>query len=370
MDFPDDGFEPAGSAPVAVIRRRGESREQVDYRKQGYSDEQTGYGSRRESPLARSHRLALAREREARMQQADAQGQVNFEREQTLKEKQFAAQQEIQGRSLRDKDAATEQARGFLAEEGALADKFGIYSRQHIEGVLAMARKYPAAVLGDERVGKQLSHYQDFYVKNIGGNPDLPTALWEVGQFDPESLPPAQAAQYLGEIAGKYPTVANDKAFADLLALKTKNVASRAAIEQARIDGLQPTRVTADTPGGNVTLEDPKAAKDTELAALERERKLYTTESARARTLRQLAEGKGDDLVAAADAAVKDYSAKLEEVESQIRSHRGGGAKEPSQPDTAPATSGSDPQKTAAVKWLEANPDDPRAEAIRKKLGL
>ena len=87
--------------------------------------------------------------------------------------------------------------------------------------IVAAARKYPY-VSKDERTMAQVKLSNDL-LKEWGVHPHLATALWEVGQFDPASIPDKnQARNYLGTIAAKYPAVANNKAFAD--ALKEKAV--------------------------------------------------------------------------------------------------------------------------------------------------
>ena len=89
--------------------------------------------------------------------------------------------------------------------------------------IVAAARKYPY-VSKDERTMAQVKLSNDL-LKEWGVHPHLATALWEVGQFDPASIPDKnQARNYLGTIAAKYPAVANNKAFADSLKEKALQI--------------------------------------------------------------------------------------------------------------------------------------------------
>lgn len=233
--FDDFTDEPQGTPKAAVVRRQGESRGQMQDRHAGYTDEQTGYGQGR-SLLARSYgRASGDNGTQERFDARQTATQNRFdtrmsmaERAMALREQQASVQERIHTSAQEDKKAALDQFGGFMQEEDALAQKYGRYTQPFLAGVLSMAKKYPAAVMADPRLGAKLNHYGETFQQN-GGHPDLPTALWEAAQFDPTTLPPDQARQYIGQIVSKYPGVAGDKAFSSLLEDKAKQVAAREA---------------------------------------------------------------------------------------------------------------------------------------------
>lgn len=105
-------------------------------------------------------------------------------------------------------------------------------------------------------------------------------------------------------------------------------------------EGMVPSGATVNKRGDvSVNYSAPKAEKDAILPHLEKERSLYTRELSKARDRRLRAEKESNKgLQVDADNDSKEYQQKLEEVESQIRTHRAGGGHpaSPRRPPRAP----------------------------------
>lgn len=436
MDIPDD-LQP-GPAPVAVVRRRGETYDQLDLRKQGYGDEATGYdssGSTRRggaSPLERSYRLSVAAEREKRMAEQATNRDVLAERGLALREKEFAAQERIHAAAQNDKAAALDQMGYLLDEQDQLAQQYGRGSREYMLGALSIAKKYPVAVMADPRLGQQLNHY-DTVLTNAGVPENVKQAVSEIGQADASA---ENMLGYLDTIPGKYPEIVTDPHVMKLFDTKRKEAAAAQLQREAKAAGLQPDRALVEGSGGNLTMANPKGDAS-EIKSLERERSIHQGAFDKASARRIQAEKNGSqDLKDAADADIIEAKAKLSDVESQIRTHRE--TKSDAQPTAAPikadlrdvkqemknlgyfygetngemdeetakalrryqirnglkqdgtanqetlaamgfgkgdsksegpSTSKAPSPNQAALDWLAANPNDPRAAAVRAKLG-
>lgn len=358
--------EPDAPAPVAVVRRRGEGYDALDARKQGYTDEQV-YGPDRSSSTRRGGTGALGRgyeiaaARELRQQQENQQRLDLAKRQQDLQEKEYTQRERLHASSLADKQTALDQLGYYLEEEDQLAQKFGRGSKEFLSSALSVARKYPAAIAGEPRLGEKLNYYDKTY-QSLGGHPDLPQALWEVGQFDPKSVTTEQAQQYLGEIPGKYPGVANDKAFQDLLKGKAEIAAQAGAEAQAKAAGLVPSRSSITGPGGTTTLAQPRNDADKLLKSLENQQRLLTTVLTSAQN-RRAKTGIDQDIIDDADKTITETSGALKDLEGQIAEARGSIA--PDQPTTekaAPAkiedASNHDTQESFTKAFTAAKPGE------------
>lgn len=263
MDFPDD--IPENSAPVAVIRRSGETSDQMSARHSGFSDEQTGFGMPRGGgALARSYQVAHDAAMQARADTRESGTQGRFDarqqlqqQEQALRVKQFQNQMDTHAAALSDAHAIADEHAAYINSISAAREKFGANTPDFYAAAWAAGAKAPNALAHDARLGEM----QNFYGKALdasGAAPTLKTALWEVAQFDPTSnITPAQSRQYLGEIVAKYPEVAGDKRFVGLISSKLKDV------NMLDVPAGDTVKQTVTGPNGTTVTTIPPAADKT-----------------------------------------------------------------------------------------------------------
>jgi hypothetical protein len=140
--------------------------------------------------------------------------------------------------------------------------------------------------------------------------------------------------------------------------------------ELAKEAGLKLKSVSGDTAtyGRDEPADDGKAV----LSSLERERSMQAKFLDRAKRIRSRATD--EDIIRDTDADILEAQKALGDIESQIRTRREGGKVPPTTPPTATAApggdGGEDSRKSAALRWAEANPSDPRSAAVKQKLGL
>lgn len=266
MEIPDDLI---GPAPAAVSRKRGESWQDLALRRQGVDTSQASR-SRGMSPLERSYALAQAKAKaDAQQGRFDTTEQLR-QQEQDLRQKQFEAQQQVHASALKDKQVAIDQTGGLLnkIEQIAQDPASPRGSQAFYAKVLGVAGQFPAAIHNDARLGAMMEHYERQH-EALGGSPQVPLALSELGQVDPTA---PGMGQYLRTLPGKYPEARNDPSFQKLLVDQTKAADASALQVQAKAAGLVADKSTIQGPGGSTTMGIPV---DKELASLQREQSLH-----------------------------------------------------------------------------------------------
>lgn len=253
-------FIPADNeAPAAVVRRRGESDSQVDARKLGYSDAQTGfdrslvnrragaYGGRGNvNPLTRAYDIASRREvADLRDENAD-QARALRERELSLREREQSVREQVQASSEKDRMAQIDQTQGFLNELNDIETVAPRGTKDFYARALRAAAKYPHAINADPRIGQMLNHYEDSYLKT-GGTEESAKALWELGQVDTNT---PDSASYLQTIPGKYPGAFQSKEVQDVYKDVLRRIPGRTQLPA----GMQTSGATVDE-FGNTTVK-------------------------------------------------------------------------------------------------------------------
>ena len=306
-----------------------------------------------------SIRLGIAQEGEARAQRAE-----------TLAIKTSAAELALKDRDDKRNEMALDQAPLMLAE---------IEAKRGPKGYLSTA---------DETAIRLKFPYASFS-KNAGIN-----KVWEDEGSLRRNLTATEAANL--EIRAKEERARNKE-------VEERSIA-RVAAQEA---GAVPTKFTV----GGETFETPTKAdaasleKETkaEMASLEKERKISVDQFAKARNARtragivlataletknEKAINAANDLIKAADEDVIEMRAKRDEAESALKvrvSNKApaegkqpqftvgnpNGMSTPAAPAApTPAAPVAPAANAAAIEWLKANPNDPRATAIKAKLGL
>lgn len=317
---------PMERAPDAVVRRRGETREQSGMRREGYSDFQTGFNSGRGgSPLLRAASIAAQQQRMVDEQaRFDLRNQLEQDKLRLNREK-ADMQERIQQQALSDKMTAIEQTKGFLSSIDAAAGKFGRGTPGFHASVLAESKNFPAAIHGDPRLGSLLRFHEESYQK-LGGTPEQATALWEVGQARGAiaKLPPAERLAYLESLPGKYPGAFKSPSSPETMLFKSLyDEAKKGAAPAAVVpEGMVPKGMTVNAKGeASTTYEQDKPDKGV-LTSLEKERAMHAKMLDRAKRIRSKATDEA--VIADADADILESEKALSDVESQIRTHREG----------------------------------------------
>ena len=196
-------------------------------------------------------------------------------------------------------------------------------------------------------------------------------AQWELDQLEESPRPEAEKRAWLNTVRGRYPSM--DKAAIDRFESingrlnPDKTIAQIEAEAAARARGAAvtdktPAQIEAEAAARARGTESAKPEKDTVLPSLEKERDMNVRMLDRAKRIR--AKAFDPSVIADADADIRDIEKTLTDVESQIRTLRTGAS--PATPAAAPAAN----PNQAALDWLSANPNDPRAPAVRAKLGI
>jgi hypothetical protein len=339
---------------------------------------------------------------------AQAGVQSRFDQAQALREEMEARRQENDERTALqsarrlkldvDKDARAiefeekkfQNVESFDKEVSQIEEMWGDDPVRVAAMTVAAARKFPLAT-EDKRTFSQVDHSSKLLEK-WQVHPKLPTALWEASEFDPRTMDAADARQYLGTIAAKYPEVANDSTLAATLKAKMEQVDMIESKATKIPDGMEPSSTTIGTDGKrSVTYRAQKEAKDTTAKATQEAYKMAADNLAKAQDDRNAAQKEYDaldqkkdksgarDVIKKLDKVVDHWQTRFNKEEAAWDENRGGataapaaGAKtiEITPEEAAGGVAPAPAANAAAIEWLKANPNDPRATAIKAKLGL
>jgi hypothetical protein len=237
---------------------------------------------------------------------AQAGVQSRFDQAQALREEMEARRQENDERTALqsarrlkldvDKDARAiefeekkfQNVEGFDREVSQIEAMWGDDPVRVAAMTVSAARKFPLAT-EDKRTFSQVEHSRKLLEK-WQVHPKLPTALWEASEFDPRTMGAADARQYLGTIAAKYPEVANDSTLAATLKAKMEQVDMIESRATKVPEGLEPSSATIG-PDGKVsrTYRAQKEAKDTTAKATQEAYKMAADNLAKAQDDRNAA---------------------------------------------------------------------------------
>ena len=285
---------------------------------------------------------------------AQAGVQSRFDQAQALREEMEARRQENDERTALqsarrlkldvDKDARAiefeerkqKSVEGLNKEFGEIEAMWGDDDRTAAILKRTAARKY--ALAGDDERTRVELGLNDRLLERMQVSPQLDTALWEISQFDPSAtkMTPAEQRQYLGTIPAKYTQVVGEKAFAEMLKAKADQIDTIESRATQKPEGLEPSSFKTGPDGKSSTTYRAKKPIDTGTQT-------FITSPGGLETViekRPIAPATAPAAPAAPQSAT------------------------PAPGQAAPAAN------SAALEWLKANPTDPRAAAIKAKLGL
>lgn len=328
---------------------------------------------------------------QALRQEMELRRQENDERTALQSARRLKLDVDKDARAIDFEEKKFNNVEGFDKEVSEIEAAFGDDPVAAAALTVAAARKFPLAS-EDKRTFSQLEHANKLLEK-WKVHPKLPTALWEVGAFDPRAMEPAEARQYLGTIAAKYPEVANDPTLSGTLKNKMEQVDMLESRATQVPEGLEPSSATRGPDGKiSITLRAKKEAKDAIAAPTQAAYKMAADNLAKAQDDRNAAQKAYDALPKNADKAgaqavidkldkvVKHWQGRFDKEEAAWDENRGGANTNVEQPmqgppapgpgSVAPATTKPIDIDSAKALLKEAGGDKEKARALAKERGF